>query len=78
MIKNSHIIIRGKNLMNMRLMLLSALSLVLFGGGIMLLLSGIAFWGALLGVPAIIIGIALIMLSFDKLEQPRWDEEKEY
>lgn len=45
------------------------LGLSLFFGGLILILSKMPFWGQFLGVPAIIIGLAFTILTFDRLNQ---------
>lgn len=45
------------------------LGLSLFFGGLALILSKLPFWGQVLGVPAIIIGLAFTILTFDRLNQ---------
>jgi len=52
------------------------LSVVLFLGGLVLLLFHPPFWGTLLGVPAIIFGIVFIVLTFDKLNQLTLEDEE--
>lgn len=53
------------------------LSMVLFLGGLVLLLFvDIPFWGSILGIPATIIGVAFIILTFDKVNQLTLDDEE--
>ena len=45
------------------------LSLTIFIGGIFLTVSQVKIWNILIGVPATIIGVAFIVISFDNLNQ---------
>ena len=60
-----------------RAILSTLVSLVLFLGGIMLLALRIPFWSLLLGLPAVQIGIVLIIFTFDRLSQEEIEEELE-
>ncbi|MBI4100794.1 hypothetical protein HY439_03595 [Candidatus Microgenomates bacterium] len=50
-------------------------SIGLFLGGIILLALRIPFWGFFLGLPAIQIGIILMILSFDRLSREEVEKE---
>lgn len=53
------------------------LSIVLFLGGLALLLFvDIPFWGSFLGIPATIIGMAFIILTYDKVNQLILEDEE--
>ena len=60
-----------------RAILSTLVSLALFLGGIMLLALRIPFWSLLLGLPAVQIGIVLIIFTFDRLSQEEIEEELE-
>ncbi|KKQ93022.1 MAG: hypothetical protein UT20_C0058G0004 [Candidatus Levybacteria bacterium GW2011_GWA1_39_11] len=51
----------------MRSFLVTATALTLFIGGIVILLFFGGFWGYILGIPAVQIGIVFIIFTFEKL-----------
>ena len=53
------------------------LSVVLFLGGVALVIFHPPFWGLFLGIPATIMGIALTVLTFDQLNQLTLEDEPE-
>ena len=54
--------------------LMTLVSLVLFIGGILLLISGIKFWSLFLGIPATQTGIVFLILAFEKLTKDTFEE----
>lgn len=61
----------GKN----RALLSVLVSIVLFVGGIVLLILRLPFWSLFLGLPATQIGLILLIFSFDRLSQEEIEEE---
>lgn len=55
--------------------LAAIISLGLFLGGIILILSPVGFWSYFLGIPAIQIGIVFIIFTFEKLSSDAIEEE---
>lgn len=60
-----------------RNILLSLISVSLFGGGIALLSSRVEFWSLFLGLPATQIGIIFLILIFERLSKKTLNEEIE-
>lgn len=61
----------------MRPFLITITALALFLGGIALLLFSGGFWGYLLGIPAVQIGIIFIIFTFEKLSREASDDDIE-
>ncbi len=60
-----------------RLIILTIISVTLFIGGIILLLSNVVFWSLYFAVPSIQIGIVLLILVFEKASRQTLDERIE-
>lgn len=58
-----------------RVVLLTAISLTLFVGGISILILQAPFWSLFLGIPSIQIGIILIIFTFDRLSQDEVEKQ---
>jgi len=61
----------------MRSFLVTATALTLFIGGIVILLFFGGFWGYILGIPAVQIGIVFIIFTFEKLSSDSMDGDIE-
>lgn len=59
----------------MRSFLVTVTALTLFIGGIVILLFFGGFWGYLLGIPAVQIGIIFIIFTFEKLSSESMDDD---
>lgn len=60
-----------------KVLLSTVIALSLFFGGIALLLSHLAFWSYFFGIPAVQIGIVLLILTFERLSKKTLNEEIE-
>lgn len=60
---------------NNKLVLLTIVSVLLFLGGIILLLAHLSVWSYILGIPATQIGIVFLILTFEKLSSRSLDDD---
>lgn len=58
-----------------KLMLSFVIAIALFGGGLILFLSKNSFWSLFLGIPAVQIGIVLLIFTYDRLSKDELDDE---
>lgn len=54
---------------NIKIILITLISLGLFLGGIVLLISHVSFWSYFFGIPLIQVGIIFLISTFEKLSQ---------
>ncbi len=64
-------------MINKRLTLSTLIAITLFLGGIIILFSHITFWSYFLGLPAVQIGIILLILTFEEISKRSLRSEAE-